>query len=329
MAEAGVRVGRRAYAKGEARRAEILAAAVGAFAEQGYRGSSLRDIAAGTGVSASGILHHFGSKDALLTAVLEERERLTLQWLPTDPALAGSVGYFRNLVAYNMSKPGLVRLFATLAAEAADPEHPAHTWFVERYEEAREQVRTVLAEDLASLGEAEREATVQLFMAVSDGLQTQWLLDPERDMRAGMDLFVDLYRRGRKEGEGASAGPGWARHRRLGSDGATPTDRLESLGHHGRLTDGSTPSSFEAEAEAAVAALSEAIARRGYDWGDVVEVRTLHAELTDSALDMMGEVLRNKVGEREVPWLAQAAPDLASDGLRVEIGAVAMARIHN
>ncbi|MEV5842418.1 TetR family transcriptional regulator [Streptomyces sp. NPDC051985] len=323
-------MGRRVYAKGEARRAEILAAALAGFAVQGYRGSSLRDIAAETGVSASGILHHFGSKDALLIAVLEERERLDRDLFPVESRPPEAAGYFQNLVAYNMSQPGLVRLFATLVAEAADPEHPAHGWFVDRYEAAREHVRAVLAEDLEALGEAEREATAQLFMAVSDGLQTQWLLDPDRDMRAGMDLFVELYRLARSAGQPRSAGrpsgtPGWVRHRSLGPDGAVAADRLESFGHHGRLRDGRTPSRLEAEVEAACAALCAALAARGYGWEDVVEIRTLHVEVSDHVLDVTGEVLRDRVGEREVSWLAQCAPGLARDGLRVEVGAVALA----
>ncbi|MEV5842419.1 TetR family transcriptional regulator [Streptomyces sp. NPDC051985] len=324
------------YAKGEARRAEILAAALAAFAEQGYRGSSLRDIAAETGVSASGILHHFGSKDALLTAVLAERERLDKELHPVESRPDEAADYFRNMINYNISQPGLVRLFATLVAEAADPDHPAHAWFVERYEGAREHVRAVLAEDLAPLGEAEREATVQLFMAVSDGLQTQWLLDPERDMRAGMDLFVDLYVRAKRYRESAGAahrtepGPtaaaetGRIRQVRLGPKGAAAADRLESYGHQGRLADGRVPTSYEAEVEAACASLSAALTRRGAGWDDVVEVRTLHVDLAGSYLDVTGEVLSARTGGRDVSWLAQAAPDLAHDGVRVEVGAVAL-----
>ncbi|MFG2730400.1 TetR family transcriptional regulator [Streptomyces canus] len=344
MAGGGERPARRAYAKGEARRAEILAAALEVFAEQGYRGSSLSDIAEGTGVSASGILHHFGSKDALLTAVLDERERLNKERFPAESHPAEAAEYFRELVAYNTTQPGLVRLFATLAAEAADPDHPAHAWFVERYEGAREHVRTVLSEDLASLSEAEREATVQLFMAVSDGLQTQWLLDPRHDMRAGMGRFVDLYVRA-KRGRGGSglpsaadgaarevfaAGPdpasGQVRLGWLGSDGVVAADRLESFGHQGRLADGSVPAALEAEAEAACASLGAVLAARGSGWGDVVEVRSLHARLTDDCLRTVGDVLRARTSGREVAWLARAAPELAHDGLRVELGATALAR---
>ncbi|MFI6339826.1 TetR family transcriptional regulator [Streptomyces sp. NPDC050535] len=336
MAAGGEKKDRRAYAKGEARRAEILTAALEAFAEQGYRGSSLRDIAADTGVSASGILHHFGSKDALLTAVLEERERLNLELLPPDAALTGAAEYFRNLVAYNSTQPGLVRLFATLAAEAADPEHPAHAWFVKRYAGAREHVRTVLDEDLAPLEEAEREATVQLFMAVSDGLQTQWLLEPDRDMKAGMDRFVDLYAQAKQHREvpetpGATepgsrpvTGAGRLRQLRLGPKGVSAADRLESFGHHGRLADGRTPASFEAETEAACAALGAALAKRGSGWDDVTEIRTLHAELTNHTLETVGRVLQTRTGKRDIPWLAQAAPELAHDGLRIELAAVAL-----
>ncbi len=45
------------------------------FGEQGFRGSSLREIAARVGISEAGLLHHFGSKAGFLTATLEERDR--------------------------------------------------------------------------------------------------------------------------------------------------------------------------------------------------------------------------------------------------------------
>ncbi|MFG2730399.1 TetR family transcriptional regulator [Streptomyces canus] len=326
---------RRAHAKGEARRAEILAAALDAFAGQGYRGTSLRDIAEGTGVSASGILHHFGSKNALLTAVLEEHERANKARLRVESRPAEAVDHFRYLVEHNSTRPGFVRLFATLVAEAADPRHPAHTWFVERYAQAREYVRAVLAEDLAPLEEAEREATVQLFMAVSDGLQTQWLLEPDGGMGAGMARFVDLYRQARG-GSGVPGRTGCApaghpavdasrtRRKRLGPNGVAEAEVLESLGHRGRFPDGRVPESLAAEVETACASLSASLVSRGSGWGDVVEVRTLHARLTDDCLRTVGDGLRARTGGREVAWLARAAPELAHDGLRVEVGAIAL-----
>ena len=52
-------------------RAAIMAAAIGEFADKGYDGARVDDIALHGGVNKNLIYHHFGSKDGLFEAVLE------------------------------------------------------------------------------------------------------------------------------------------------------------------------------------------------------------------------------------------------------------------
>jgi len=69
----------------------VLAAALEAFADQGYHGTSIRDIAAEAGLSVPGLYHHYRSKQDILMdlmmSVMEEllaRSRMALQ--DADPS---------------------------------------------------------------------------------------------------------------------------------------------------------------------------------------------------------------------------------------------------
>jgi AcrR family transcriptional regulator len=71
----------------EGRRKELLDALIDDFAAAGIGGRSLRDIAEAVGTSHRMLLHHFGSRDDLLVAIVEEVERRqvdTLAELPAD-----------------------------------------------------------------------------------------------------------------------------------------------------------------------------------------------------------------------------------------------------
>jgi AcrR family transcriptional regulator len=59
-------------AQRDATRAAILAAARLAFEAHGFDGANIRDIAAGAGVAAGTVIHHFGDKRDLLHAALYE-----------------------------------------------------------------------------------------------------------------------------------------------------------------------------------------------------------------------------------------------------------------
>ncbi|WP_416393517.1 MULTISPECIES: TetR/AcrR family transcriptional regulator [unclassified Curtobacterium] len=170
------------YAKGRAKRAEIIERAAAALGESGYRGASLRDIAARCGISHTGLLHYFRTKEALLIAVLEHRDQQDAERFFTPPV--EGLEHLRRMVtltAFNETQRGPVELFCVLSAEATAPEHPAHEYFVARYRDivirhraAYDALREqgVLREGVDPLSAA-RE-----LIAMSDGLQLQWLLDP-------------------------------------------------------------------------------------------------------------------------------------------------------
>ncbi|BBY43526.1 TetR/AcrR family transcriptional regulator [Mycolicibacterium celeriflavum] len=71
------------------RRRELLDALVSEVAAHGIGGRSLRDLAAAVGTSHRMLLHHFGSRDDLLVAIVgevERRQRELMRELPAAPA---------------------------------------------------------------------------------------------------------------------------------------------------------------------------------------------------------------------------------------------------
>ena len=169
------------YAKGRAKRREIIEQAMALFGEVGYRGAALREVAARSGISHTGLLHHFPTKEALLQAVLEHRDREDAAALTADGS-SGVDGLRRiaDLVAVNAARRGIVELFTVLAAEATSAEHPAHTYFVRRYQDT--VVVTAGAYRRAAAAGALRETidpdvAGRQLVALLDGLQLQWLLD--------------------------------------------------------------------------------------------------------------------------------------------------------
>ena len=175
----------RNYPKGERRRTQIIEAAFAAFGQVGYRNVSMLQLAAACGVSGAGLLHHFPTKESLLEAVLAQRELKDDELFfrsgidPTD-----GLEYFANmlrLVAHNQANPLIVSLFAVLSSEATAADHPAHPFFVARYECARSQMQSAI-DDLASRGLLQPHVVASSLaanlIAMIDGLQVQWLLAP-------------------------------------------------------------------------------------------------------------------------------------------------------
>lgn len=178
------------YATGLARRQTIISVALAAFALHGYRGAALRDIADGAGIRVPTLLHHFGSKADLLGAVLREASSGAVDWFEDERERTGSaMEALRSMVRRNMDTPDGMRLLITIAAEATDPEHPAHEHMQERYTRSREIYGRLLGE-AQQAGEIGTTVTAAGLIAVLDGLQIQWLLDPRFDLLGELDAYL-------------------------------------------------------------------------------------------------------------------------------------------
>jgi AcrR family transcriptional regulator len=180
------------YAKGAERREQIIQTATDVFATEGFEGTAMKRVAELVGVKEATLFHYFRGKQELLTAVLAERDRRTL--IAMEDEEAGLPVMVRS-AERNRQEPGLTTLYAVASATANDPGHDSHRYFKERYAE----VVDFLAADIErrqATGETRADLPpkdlARLVVAVSDGLQLQWLYDKDVDVADGLSQFIDV-----------------------------------------------------------------------------------------------------------------------------------------
>ena len=180
------------YRKSIERREQILDAALEVFAEHGDAGALLQEIANRVGVKLPSLMYYFASRDELLLAVVERRDILGAELARESPEpIEAAAAAMRR----SMRQPGLVKLFASMATAAADPAHPGHAFFTERYQRTTSEVTQRVARDQAAglaRSDEPAEHMAMLLLAVIDGLLRQWLIDPSIDPVPVLETFVRL-----------------------------------------------------------------------------------------------------------------------------------------
>ncbi len=181
------------------RKPEILEKATQLFAEYGFQGATLARLAAAVQLTEPGVLHYFPNKVQLLQGVLEHRDRKDMDryahLIDTDKTLTEFFDLLQGVVREDEAVPGLIQLFTVLVGESIRSDHPSHDWFVDRYRRGRFEytqqfVRMSPAETRKDI---DFEALASVIMAVRDGLQIQWLLDPENvRLAATFELFARI-----------------------------------------------------------------------------------------------------------------------------------------
>jgi AcrR family transcriptional regulator len=174
------------------RRRQIVDVTTRLVAERGFWGLSMQDVADGCGLTVPGLLHHVGSKDGLLIAVLDQRDEEDMRWLEAEMGGDPEAGSLREactaLVWRNSRQSEIVRLFAVLEAESLTPSHPAHDYFADRQRRTIDRLARVVkgrAADPVRLARA--------IIAMMDGLQIQWLRNPtEIDLVAEWEAAAEL-----------------------------------------------------------------------------------------------------------------------------------------
>ena len=189
---------RGSYPKGVARRQEILDRAIEVFARRGSDRTSMRAIAKEVGVTHAALAHYFGSLEELLVEVYRESERQGGARPPVNPNET-PVEMMRRSAEVNREVVGLVQLYSTLVAAALEEGHPAaHEFATTRFAGLRQDLaaRVRLNQQVGRIrADLDPEAIAALVIAASDGLQTQWLLDPDAPQDAALALLEKLLSR--------------------------------------------------------------------------------------------------------------------------------------
>ncbi len=164
--------------KGEDRKQRILAVAQRLLTRNGWRSTTLAQIAGEAGVTPAGLLHHFASKEQLLHAVLDARDL-------DDDSHADRSGDLLVQIAQVADRfnraPELVGTFTVLLVENILPDAPLHDRMLARHSDA-----VSIVADLIRGGQADGRYRTDIDPAVKaveilafvHGMETTWLLDP-------------------------------------------------------------------------------------------------------------------------------------------------------
>lgn len=182
----------------DAARSALIDAASELFAERGYHDSSVAEIGARAGVSRGLVNHHFGSKENLLTAVIETHLR---EWELeiVAPAIAGKQGLeaLRAIIFAHRDlakgRPGHLLLLYRLMGEALDPRNNLGDEFAAVHKRWREQGRYWWDEGIAA-GEInpqiDQDANASLIIGAVRGITFDWLTAPKSfDLDAAYEQF--------------------------------------------------------------------------------------------------------------------------------------------
>ncbi|MES0836494.1 TetR/AcrR family transcriptional regulator [Nocardiopsis tropica] len=197
----------------EARREEILSAAVRVFARRGFAATRIEDVAAEAGIAKGSVYLSFGSRDELLAAAfarLAERSADVLAHASAQgaPAVERLASLVRAAVAMLADEPDLTRVMVDLWAAGRHGGAAAPLDMASVYREYRGAVADLLrrAADEGDLrpGVGEPEATV--VVGAIEGCLVQWLMDPGVRLDGLAGTVVEVCLSGLRA-EGGPTGP--------------------------------------------------------------------------------------------------------------------------
>lgn len=187
----------------DARRAEILAAATGIFADKGVERTTMQEIATRAGISAGSIYHYFSDKDALLECALEAQQRQTMERFATAESvhispLEALVDVGRQVLTEMCGRQQVLLHLETMLAGAREPDA-----FAAAHRALHEDVVALIqrlvyaAQDAGEIApDLDPHVLALLCNATVHGIEVSFLeIDTKVDPGEPLKLFAELLKR--------------------------------------------------------------------------------------------------------------------------------------
>lgn len=178
-------------AKGEDRKQRILEVAQRLVTRNGWRNTTLSQIAKEAGVSAAGLLHHFESKEQLLHAVVDARDA-------DDDAHADRSGDLLEEIARAGERaeraPELVGTYSVLLVENLMPDAPLHDRLLSRQQAAIQIVTSLIRRGQESgryRNDFDAATKAVQIVSLVNGLEISWLLDQSVPLREALREYAN------------------------------------------------------------------------------------------------------------------------------------------
>jgi AcrR family transcriptional regulator len=158
-------------------RERILEAATELFAQRGYAGAGVDQLAARSGIAKTAIYYHFGNKEGLLAAALAQAtdtwiEAIARDWTARlDAGLAG----MRTLLE---EKPWIFKLMQILALEVAEEKPEIREMLQSILQRARDAIVEGM-NDALGVEVPDAETVAAVILAVLDGISLGLQVDPD------------------------------------------------------------------------------------------------------------------------------------------------------
>ncbi len=184
-------------------RSAIVRSALAVFAHYGYTKTTLQAVAERVGLTRTGLLHHFGSKEGLFVAVIEEGRRRAERRAKQSSAGRGLDG-IRGLrgalgTGDETGEAVHVKFVQTLQGEALHEDAPDYlvASVSNRLAQIRNHVTMCLeqARRDGEIGDVDIPALATMIAGTMNGLQVQWLIDESVQTELALDALVDLLAR--------------------------------------------------------------------------------------------------------------------------------------